>query len=443
MALLAPLQLIGIRTHFVESLESYGARIAYVHSVRPVRVFALARDVSNAMHEGTRLRSFNYQTVCGYGEHTSKLTSGLGRLTDRMDLAAGTLIPFSNVLTKAHSGAFWRVRRWCPICYLRPKEDRYDLLAWQLITATHCPRDGARLVDRCRNCQAVQADFQSIGPERYDCRVCRRQLGWIPVAEPVETSWERWSNIQTLDLIAHSSRCPSPIDGNPWHKFLSSLRQQKFVPVNRSLDVFRTFAWKSNRNRPQLRTVFQYAALQSVAPLQVLLDPAGAASATLPLMVDNALDQGQRLQKLSRNQRHLQYTAAVLAEAEHGLPLPSPGWLAGCFDVSRQSWRASDTRGYDAYRLAQGRTWPKMPNTYDYKLFSMAVDAVQSGLEDGGLIAVSDVINIVARATLERDRPRAARAVLASLLLIGIFRRLRPNERMHFSVGRVRPSSKQ
>lgn len=442
MALLAPLQLNGVGTHCVESLENYGARVAYVHSVRPVRIFALARDASNAMHEGTRLRSFNYQTVCGYGEHTSKLTSGLRRLTERADLAAGTLSPFSNVLTKAYAGAFWRVRRWCPICYLRPQGDRYDLLVWQLITATHCPKDGARLVDRCRNCQAVQADFQSIGPERYNCRVCRQQLGWVPVAEPVETSWERWSNMQTLELIEYSSRCPSPIQGNPWHAFLSSLRQQKIVPVDRSLAVFRTFAWKSNRNRPQLRTVFQYAALQSVAPLQVFLDPAGAASATLPLVVDDLLEQRQRLQELPRNQRHLRYTASVLAEAEHSLPLPSPGWLAGCFDVSRQSWQASDPRGYETYRLAQGRTWPEMANTYDHKLFSMAVDAVQCGLEDGGLITVSDVINAIARGRLERGRHRAARAVLASLLLIGIFRRLRPNERLHFRVGRIRASTR-
>ncbi|WP_084062745.1 TniQ family protein [Arenimonas malthae] len=442
MALLAPLQLIGVGTHCVESLESYGARIAYVHSVRPARVFALARDASNAMHEGTLLRSFNYQTVCGYGEHTSRLTSGLRRLTERVDLAAGTLSPFANVLTKAHSGAFWRVRRWCPICYLRPQEDRYDLLAWQLITATHCPIDDARLVDRCRNCQAVQADFQSIGPERYDCRVCRQRLGWTPVAEPVQSSWERWSNMQTLDLIAYSSRCPSPIQGNPWHDFLSSLRQQKIVPVDRTLEVFRAFAWKSNRNRPQLRTVFQYAALQSVAPLQVLLDPFGAASATLPLMVDDVLERRQRLQELPRNQRHLRYTASVLAEAEHGLPLPSPGWLAACFGVSRPSWRAADPRGYEAYRLAQEKVWPEMPSASDQKLFSMAVDEVQSGLEDGGSLAVSDVINAISRGRPERDRYRAARAVLASLILIGIFRRLRPNERMQFRVGRIRASTK-
>src|SRR5690606_29934379 len=121
----------------------------------------------------------------------------------------------------------------------------------------------------------------------YDCRVCKRQLGWVPVAEPVETSWERWSNMQTLDLIEYSSKCPSLIEGNPWHVFLSSLRQQKIVPLDQSLEVFRAFAWKSNRNRPQLRTVFQYAALQSVAPLQVLLDPTGAASARLPLAVDD------------------------------------------------------------------------------------------------------------------------------------------------------------
>ena len=437
MAVLAPLQLIGAGTHCVESLENYGARIAYVHSVKPARVFALARDAANVVREGPQLRTFNYQTVCGYGEHTAWLTLGLHRLTQKDNLSAGTLSPLAGVLARALSGAFASNRRWCPLCYLRPQDDRYDLLAWQLITATHCPRDGARLVEQCRACQATQADFRAIDAERYQCRLCNGPLGWMPLLEPVETNWERWSNLQTRELIEYSSQCPAAIEGNPWCEFLTLLRQQRIVPPDSSLEVFRAFAWKSNRNRPRLRTVFQYAALQSVTPLQILLDPIGASSATLPLAQNGVIEERHRLQRLSRNQRHLQYAASVLAETEHGLPLPSPGWLARCFGVTRPSWSDSDPKGYARYRTTQRCLWPALPNSIDQLLFSMAVSEVQRGLEDGGRTTVEELINRLACDRPSRHRHRVERAVLSSLLVIGIFRRLRPNERMHLNVGRI------
>lgn len=442
MSVLAPLELIGAGTHCVESLENYGARIAHVHSVKPARIFALARDAANAVREGPNLRTFNYQTVCGYGEHTSWLTFGLERLTGRSDLAAGTLSPFAGVLARALTGAFAQNRRWCPLCYLMPDEYKYDLLAWQLVTATHCPRDGARLVERCRRCHAAQADFQSIGFERYQCKACKEPLGWIPLAEPVETSWERWSNLQTRDLLDFTSQCPTPIGGNPWCEFLTLLRQQKIVPADLSVEVFRAFAWKSSRARPKLRTVFQYAALQSVAPLQILLDPAGASSATLPLAVADVLEERQRLQRLPRNQRHLQYTASVLAEAECDMPLPLPGWLARCFGVNRPGWKASDPKGYERYRATQRRRWPEMATALDQTLFSMAIDAVQRGLDDGGTRTIGEIIKDLCKSRAVRDQYRVARAVLSTLLVIGIFRRLRPNERMQFSVGRVGAATK-
>ena len=437
MAVLAPLQLIGAGTHCVESLENYGARIAYVHSVKPARVFALARDAANVVREGPQLRTFNYQTICGYGEHTAWLTLGLHRLTQKDNLSAGTLSPLAGVLARALSGAFASNRRWCPLCYLRPQDDRYDLLAWQLVTGTHCPRDGARLVEQCRRCHAAQADFQAIDAERYQCRLCKCPLGWTPVAEPVETNWERWSNLQTRELIEYLSQCPDPIEGNPWSTFLTLLRQQQIVPPDLSIEVFRAFAWKSNRSRPKLRTVFQYAALQSVTPLQILLDPIGASSATLPLAQDGVIEERQRLQRLPRNQRHLQYTAAVLAETEHGLPLPAPGWLAKCFGVGRPGWSASDPKGYAKYSAIQRVLWPEKSGSIDQLLFSKAVSAVQRGLEFGGKILVSEIIKELAGERPARDRQRVRRAVLSSLLVIGVFRRLRPNERMQFNVGRI------
>ena len=437
MAVLAPLELIGAGTHCVESLESYGARIAYVHCVEPARVFALARDVANAVREGPKLRGFSYQTICGYGRHTAWLIRGLQRLTKKENLGAGTLAPLEAVLAKGLSGVFANSRRWCPVCYLRPQVDRYDLLAWQLGTTYHCPRDGVRLVAHCRKCRATQPDFQTIDTERYRCRVCRSPLGWVPVAEPSETSWERWSNLQSGDLIDFTSKCPAPIEGNPWCEFLTLLRQQKSVPPDMSIDVFRAFAWKSNRNRPRLSTVFQYAALQSVTPLQILQDPVGASSATLPFAKHGVVEERRRVQRLTRNQRHLQYTASVLAEAEHDLPLPSPGWLAKCFGGCRPNWSTSDPGGYSRYKVAHSKHWPDMQSPSDQLYFSMAISDVQSALGVGGTKTVADVIDEIACGKPGRDRSRVVRAVLSSLLVIGIYRRLRPNERMEFSVGRI------
>jgi hypothetical protein len=81
--------------------------------------------------------------------------------------------------------------------------------------------------------------------------------------------------------------------------------------------------------------------------------------------------------------------------------------------------------------------WPQRPSSVDQLLFSKAVAAVQYELEDGGNAKVSEVIEALAGKRPARDRQRVIRAVLSSLLVIGIFRRLRPNERMQFNVGRI------
>ena len=437
MSILAPMDLLGSNSSCVESLEHYGARLAFMHCVKPARIFALARDAANAVSNESKMRTFSYQAICGYGPVATRLAMGLERLTGKAGLSAGTLLPFSGVLTSRVTGVFVHSRRWCPICYLKPAEERYDLLAWQLATVTHCPIDGVRLAESCRECRATQVDFESLDGDRYVCRVCSASLGWVPAAERSETTWERWSNRSSKDLIQFTSSNPEGIKGNPWSIFLTALQDNGRLSPDKSVRDFRVLVWKSNKSRPRLTTVFQYAALQSVPPLQVLLDPLGASSATLPLAVNAIMDTQPTGSLASRNHKHLRYAAAVMAETHHGLPLPPPVWMARLFKVNRSNWRESDRVGYGRYVSAHKRSWVGSAGSLDLSLYSRALAYVQRELNVGSEKTVGEIIRDLSMESGASDPARVKRAVLSTLIVAGIFRRLRPGEVLEVQAGRV------
>jgi hypothetical protein len=440
MTVLAPLQVIGIGSCNVESLESYGARIAYVHSVNPLKVFSLARRASECMGNAKQGRGLSYQRVCGYGDKTNHLISGLERLTGRSDLRCATLSAFNGVLASNITGVFSNNRRWCPLCYLKPQADRYDLLAWQLVSVTHCPLDGARLVDRCRKCAAIQPDFQSIDGPRYVCRICSCSLGWIPAAEQAETLYERWSNLHSKEFIEYASAGFRPIEGNPWAVFIARLEPESVTAPSLSL-LRAAIASKVARYncRPRIGVLFSFAAQQSVSPLQVLLDPVGASSPTLGIDQVGVFEDSERrvrLDRLGRNQKHLQYVATVLAKANIGLPLPPDKWIAECFGVWPGEWEKSNGAGRSEYEAVRKILWPERPTGPERTMFIRALDAIQRWLDEGGAISVAEAVSRLAAEFPAKKRKDVPRVVLSSLALIYLFRRLRPNERLHFSSGR-------
>jgi hypothetical protein len=237
-------------------------------------------------------------------------------------------------------------------------------------------------------------------------------------------------------LLEFTASDAPPIEGNPWRAFLQGLRESGCRPADMSLEVMRAFAWKSQWTRPKLLTVFQYAALQSVTPLQVLTDPVGSSSRTLPLADSvvrprREVDTGQ-----SRNQRHLQYAAALLCSSDLGWPLPFPGWLAIAFDCSRSGWAAADKSGYIDYRSRFGAR--NHCKAIDRRLFEVAIQQAQDDLNEGSHLTVRELCDRLASKNESATSDQVATAALRALQTLGVFRLLRRGERLTMERGRIR-----
>jgi hypothetical protein len=411
----------------VESLEHYVARIGFAHNGSPPRVIALARHVARQMPFHTNARSYNYSTVCGYGPFSSAVIAALERLTGETELRSATLGRLRKVLTERLSGCFHGTRQWCPECYQRDVADRYEPLAWQMGTVTHCPLDGTRLECSCPNCGLPQSDFLPL-EKRHCCQTCHAELGHGPVSTRPASDWEAWSNAASFDLLEFTSQGKPPLRGNPWGDFLKSMFESGHLPADRSLDNFRTFTWKAQRVKPRLQTVFQYAALNSVTPLQVLLDPRGAGSPTLALAETLIATPPKSHESFGSNLHRLQRAASVLVKNSDSWVLPVPGWLAKAFGCGRSSWTAVDPRGYAAYCNAY--SGPRIPREKDRKVFDTAVRLVESNLDRGGDLTVDAI-----RVDLQARIPNAGAATICqnlsmALVTVGLVRQLSPGRQV-------------
>jgi len=420
--ILAPLRLIGQGTPLVESLEHFGARLGHAHNISPAQVLTLARNVARQLHYGTRVRSYNYTTICGYGPFSAAMVASLTRLTGEPGLAGATFGVLRKVLTETLSGCFHGTRRWCPQCYQREGDDRYDLLAWQMITMSHCPRDGRRLESTCPSCGACQPDFRA-WEVRNHCQACRAELGHATSLGAAPTAWEAWSNAASLDLLEFTSQGGRPLRGNPWREYLQWLRASGRLPADVNLEAFRAFTWKTQWRKPRLSTLFQYAALNAVMPLQVLQNPVVAASPLLPLAQSVVARPPEDEKPFGWQHQKLRCAAAALVAGAGDWPLPYPGWLARAFGCERPSWSAADPQGYSAYVKA----FRTSGSFYvDRRVFASAVMITEAGLSEGGAVAVAAV-----RDTLQAAFPRAttdtiARNLLRAMLTVGMVRQLCP-----------------
>jgi hypothetical protein len=214
------------------------------------------------------------------------------------------------------------------------------------------------------------------------------------------------------------------LHGNPWGDFLKSILESGQLPVDRSLDHFRTFTWKAQRVRPRLQTVFQYAALNCVTPLQVLLDPKGAGSPTLAL-ADSLVATPPKAQEGAGAKLHrLQRAAAVLAQNADSWVLPVPGWLAKAFGCGRSSWAAQDPQGYAAYCTGYGG--PRIPREKDRKVFDTAVRLIESDLDRGGNLTVGAMRTEIHARISDAAPATICRNLSMALVTVGLVRQLSP-----------------
>jgi hypothetical protein len=71
---------------------------------------------------------------------------------------------------------FRRTRAWCPRCLTCPPREAFDLLAWGLVIARRCPRDGVLLREVCVHCKQTHRVWD-LWAHPTRCHHCGMPLG--------------------------------------------------------------------------------------------------------------------------------------------------------------------------------------------------------------------------------------------------------------------------
>lgn len=149
------LEPIGIGTLDVESLESYTARLAWLHGVTPGLL--MTREIASVVALGPRQKTggqlslFDPQTITGTGASAERWINALELLTLRSDLSYLTLRPWRDVLPSA--GLNRRSKVWCPHCFEEDVEP-YDRLLWRIAVVAACPKHRVLLTEACPHCSS-------------------------------------------------------------------------------------------------------------------------------------------------------------------------------------------------------------------------------------------------------------------------------------------------
>lgn len=266
-SMLPPLELRGLGTPLVESIDHYLVRLAEACASTPQRI------VQRAM--------------LAYGDawkphasfRTAGVVAGLTELTRTPHLASGTLIKLVHVL--APSARQLRSRKWCPKCYQHWSHESWEPMFWTIPYTSLCALHEVMLESHCRMCGAAQP-LLSVRDERTRCFSCKIPLGFD--AKPAAaTPLARWVDNIILDLI---EMCGDP-DTHPVPRENMVLLRRHLIarPMSncRSIEMrkFRSKYITSNCIKLPLRTLINLCALQSVRPRALLLTPAEAFSPTL------------------------------------------------------------------------------------------------------------------------------------------------------------------
>jgi AraC-like DNA-binding protein len=214
-SLLYALEPIGVGTAFVESLNSYVARLAEAHSVSVGDLVGLVlSDVPNlkgallppAAKAGRRgghgFRVCSY-TVNGVTDRAITWAHALEVATSRHDLQYLTLLPFRRALP---DHLFHRHRAWCSLCYEQWRlnsQTVYEPLLWAIKTSSHCLIHQRPLRHDCPHCGRLLNPLGVFARSGH----CERCGGWLGVSHagrdqssPVEEN-QTWTCTQIGGLL--------------------------------------------------------------------------------------------------------------------------------------------------------------------------------------------------------------------------------------------------
>lgn len=271
-----PLDLLGLGTPHVESLEHYLTRLSVACGTSPQKLAQcvwLATGRAPANGTGGQIQ--------GPVHRFPDFVSQLEVMTGVDHLYCGTWKNLSECVRNARIGSTFR--RWCPVCYLtRESSQSWEPFAWSISTILFCAWHNTRLVSSCNHCGSRQPS-RSAAARRRVCVSCNQSLGFEPRRSP-PTHTESWVNGVLLDLIGICADPRLPVvPRENVRELIRGLRYRKLPSgVHEALVHFRSRL--RHRKKPgmlSIEAIVNLCALQHTNARTLLLAPLEAAAPPL------------------------------------------------------------------------------------------------------------------------------------------------------------------
>lgn len=280
---LPPLELRGLGTPLVESLQHYCLRLAWMTGLSLGAITRLASSSSGGIARDGKYRN----SLCGPGTRFVAITHALERMTGNNDLRHGTLWVLKDVIGGG-LGSHTDFRRWCPTCYAAWGGSIAEIaepLAWQIGLLGTCLVHGCAIEDKCRLCGSQQNAATPLGRRAF-CMKCSGSLAWE--SQVTQTSdFFRWVDCQLESLIKLcGTPGQQPIPEDSPLLFCEMLARQADAH-GRAPVAFRRFIYATDRNarkfsrKPSIRALVNLCAMQGISVCDALLRPTEAAAKPL------------------------------------------------------------------------------------------------------------------------------------------------------------------
>lgn len=341
---LPPLELRGLGTSAVESLDHYLARLTWTCGVRVCDVL---------VGQGSGMPPVS--AICGPGYVYLSRIADLKRATGVDSLHCGTVYNLGRVTERGLRGLAQRERRWCPVCFSDwDHGTSYELLAWHFHLVVRCPLHDCILVGKCQRCGQAQGRRTSY-PSRRNCVHCGSSLGgkgkWARMSPE-----QAWAHSQMLGILEF---CGDPnskrLEDSAFTILASTILTGVLLADDASEEARRVVARvAASTNAPSLdfELLLNLCALQGVGLREALHDPLGGSSKPFLSMWETFRPIDLRIDSRKVRSQVFEALLSELIESPNSRPLPSLWLLAQELGLSEHAEARHRTANWRRYGLS-------------------------------------------------------------------------------------------
>ncbi|MDE2400175.1 MAG: TniQ family protein [Burkholderiales bacterium] len=338
------LDLAGVGTPDVESMDSYLCRLAHEHCLRPKDLIEtlIAAYQCEGISPGQRGRHLNHSKLNGHTRFGQQILNTLEQATGK-SLGASALSHLSSLFPGMHF-ANKCAPHYCPKCVQEESEHSHGRLLWQLNCVQACPRHRVRLrpTDECG------AQAQKALPSKHRpwlpgvCPTCGT-VGFRCFENDPQTATddEVWVAEQMGRVVAQSHQPSVPWTEDSLRQGIAALVSARFdgsvvkASLTSGLSRASVCEWLGKRARPNLSSLVQLA-YQAEADIVSLLDGRYLLSPTSGA-------KGKAVQLTNRQYRrsktNLEEARIALIAACDAYPPPPISEVAKLLGINRRTMR--------------------------------------------------------------------------------------------------------